>query len=110
MANYRRGVRTPKPLKRLTQNFVRPTGDMSAMSIRKQKLKAIARLPQWVSQSRHISEIIKQNWNQFLLAVKVTALKQQISNFYPQIQRTDASDHICASHRPVINVKSSLCA
>jgi len=110
MANYRRGVRTPKPLNRLTQNFVRPTGDMSAMSLRKQKLKAIARLPQWVYQSRHISEIIKQIWNQFLLAVKAIALKQQISNFYPQIQRTDASDHICASHRPVVNVKPSLCA
>jgi len=36
--------------------------------------------------------IIKQNWNQFLLVVKATALKQQISNFYPQ--STDASDHI----------------
>ena len=34
--------------------------------------------------------IMKQNWNQFLLVVKATALKQQISNFYPQIQRTDA--------------------
>ena len=26
--------------------------------------------------------IIKQNWNQFLLVVKATALKQQISNFF----------------------------
>jgi len=31
------------------------------------------------------ANIIKQNWNQFLLVVKVTALKQQISKFYPQI-------------------------
>jgi len=38
--------------------------------------------------------IIKQNWNQFLLVVKATALKQQISNFSPQIQRTHARDHI----------------
>ena len=29
--------------------------------------------------------IIKQNRNQFLLVVKATALKQQISIFYPQI-------------------------
>ena len=36
----------------------------------------------------------KQIWNQFLLVVKATALKEQISQFYPQIQRTDASDHI----------------
>ena len=50
--------------------------------------------------------IIKQNWNQFLLVVKATALKQQISNFYPHIQRSDASDHIYTSHRPVVNVKA----
>ena len=31
---------------------------------------------------------IKQNWLQFLLFVKVTALKQQIAEFYPQIHRT----------------------
>jgi len=55
--------------------------------------------------------IIKQNWNQFLLVVKATALKQQISNFYPQILRsTDASDHIYVSQRPVVNVKASFCA
>jgi len=40
---------------------------------------------------------MKQNWNQFLLVVKATALRQQISKFYPQIQRTDASDHIYVS-------------
>jgi len=34
------------------------------------------------------ANIIKQNWNQFLLVVKATALKQQISNFYPQILST----------------------
>jgi len=52
--------------------------------------------------------IIKQNWNQLLLVVKATDLKQQISN--PQIQRTNASDHIYANHRPVVNVKASFCA
>jgi len=51
--------------------------------------------------------IIKENRSQFLLVVKATALKQQISAFYPHIQRTDASDHIYASHRPVVNVKAS---
>jgi len=34
----------------------------------------------------------------------------QISNFYPQIQRIDASDHIYASHRLVVNLKASFCA
>jgi len=29
--------------------------------------------------------IIKQNWNQLLLVLKATALKQQITKFYPQI-------------------------
>jgi len=29
------------------------------------------------------------------LSCKSHALKQQITKFYPQIQRTDASDHIC---------------
>jgi len=42
-------------------------------------------------------KVIKQNWNQFLLVVKATALNQQISKFYPQIKRTDASDHVCVS-------------
>ena len=31
------------------------------------------------------ANIIKQNWNQFLLVVKAAALKQQISKFYLQI-------------------------
>ena len=48
--------------------------------------------------------IIKQSWNQFLLVVKAPNLKQRISKFYPQIQRTDASDHIYVSQWPVINV------
>jgi len=54
--------------------------------------------------------IIKQNWNQFLLVVKATALEQQISKCYPQILNTDASDHIYVSQWPVINVKASFCA
>ena len=36
------------------------------------------------------TNIIKQKWNQFLLVVKATALKQQISKFYPQIPSIDA--------------------
>jgi len=40
------------------------------------------------------ANIIKQNWNQFLLVAKATALKQQISNFYPQILSTEASFYI----------------
>jgi len=49
-----------------------------------------------------LGTIIKQNRNQFLLFVKATTLKQQISIFYPHIQRTDASDHIYVSQWPVI--------
>ena len=30
---------------------------------------------------------IEQNWQQFLFCIKAAALKQQISKFYPQIQR-----------------------
>jgi len=40
------------------------------------------------------TNIITQNWNQFLLVVKATALKQQISNFYLQILSTEASFYI----------------
>ena len=54
--------------------------------------------------------IIKQNWNQFLLVVKPPLQNSKYQIFYPQIQRTDASDHIYASHRPVVNVKASFCA
>ena len=45
-----------------------------------------------------------KNWLQFLFIVKAAILKQQISKFYPQIQRTEASDHIYFSQRPFINV------
>jgi len=34
------------------------------------------------------ANIIKQNWNQFLLVVKATALKREISKFYSQILST----------------------
>ena len=54
--------------------------------------------------------IIIRNWNHFLLVVvKATAIKQQISKFYPQIQLTDASDHIYARQWSVINAKASFC-
>jgi len=44
------------------------------------------------------------------MVVKAPALKHQISKFYPQIQRTDASDHIFVSLWPVIKVKYTFCA
>ena len=47
---------------------------------------------------------------QFLLIVKAAVWKQQISKFYPQIQRTETSDQIYFSQRPVINVKDIFCA
>ena len=50
----------------------------------------------------------KKNWLQFFV-VKATALKQQISKFYPQIQRTEASCHIDISQQSVINAKCSIC-
>jgi len=40
------------------------------------------------------ANIIKQNWNQFLLVIIAAALKQQISKFYPQILSTEASFYI----------------
>ena len=51
-----------------------------------------------------------KNWLQFLFIVKAAVLKQQISKFYPQIQRTEDSDHIYVSQRPFINVKAIFCA
>jgi len=51
-----------------------------------------------------------KNWLQFLFIVKAAILKQQISKFYPQIQCTEASDHMHFSQRPVINVKAIFCA
>ena len=51
-----------------------------------------------------------KNWLQFLFIVKAAVLKQQISKFYPQIQRTEDSDHNYFSQRPFINVKAIFCA
>ena len=51
-----------------------------------------------------------KNWRQFLFIVKAAVLKKQISKFYPQIQHTEASDHIYFSQRPFINVKATFCA
>ena len=51
-----------------------------------------------------------KNWLQFLFIVKTAVLKQQISKFYLQIQRTEASDHIYFSQRPFINVNAIFCA
>jgi len=41
--------------------------------------------------------VYKQHWHQFLFVVKATALKQQISKFYPQFRSTEASYHIYVS-------------
>jgi len=46
---------------------------------------------------------------QFFFIVKAAVLKQQILKFYPQIQRTEASNHIYFSQWPVINVKAIFC-
>ena len=46
-----------------------------------------------------------KNWLHFVFIVKAAVLNQQISKFYPQFQRTEASDHIY-----VINVKAIFCA
>jgi len=46
-----------------------------------------------------IFDLIKTKLTQLLFVVKATALKQQMSKFCPQVQRTDASDHIYASHK-----------
>jgi len=51
-----------------------------------------------------------QTWLQFLSVVKATALKQQISKFYPQIQRTDDRYYIYISQLPVTKVKASFFA
>ena len=47
-----------------------------------------------------------KNWLQFLFIVKAAVVKLQISKFYPQIQRTEASGHIYFIQRPVIHVKA----
>ena len=72
----------------------------------------------WSVSSSHTSENVaciiydykNKNWLQFLFIVKAAVLKQQISKFYPQIQRTEAIDHIYFSQRPFINVKAIFCA
>ena len=53
------------------------------------------------------ANVIKQNWNQFLLVVKATALKQQISQFYSQILSTEASFYIY--DRPVTGINVVAC-
>jgi len=52
--------------------------------------------------------LYKQNWLQFLFVVKATALKQQISELYPQILSTEASYHIYTTQWHVIKVKATL--
>ena len=60
-------------------------------------------------ETMHIINFKNKNWLQFLFIVKAAVLKQQISKFYPQIQRTEASDHIYFSQWPFINVKAIFC-
>ena len=62
------------------------------------------------SSTDDITDYKNKNWLQFLLIVKAAVLKQQISKFYPQIQRTEASDYIYFSQRPFLNVKAIFCA
>ena len=45
---------------------------------------------------------IKQHWIMFLFVIIATDLK-----YYPQIQHTDASNHICVSQWSFTNVKAS---
>jgi len=58
----------------------------------------------------YFSNYKNKNWLQFLFIVKAAVLKQQISEFYPQILSTEDSDHIYFSQRPFINVKAIFCA
>jgi len=46
----------------------------------------------------YVLKLHKQNWLQFLLAVKAAALKHQISKFYTQILCAEVSYHIYRYH------------
>ena len=69
-----------------------------------------ARLRHWLCLYIYLHYYKNKNWLQFLFIVKAAVLIQQISKFYPQIQRTEASDHIYFSQRLFINVKAIFCA
>jgi len=58
---------------------------------------------------KNIHLVTKQTGNQLPLIVKATALKQQLSKFYPQIQRTDSSTFMSVSGLSQ-NVKASFYA
>ena len=51
-----------------------------------------------------------KNWLQFLFIVKAAVLKQQISKFYPQIQRTADSFYIYERPLTEVNVIAIFCA
>ena len=78
-----------------------------------QQMRALPRC-QTTQEAEHRLAIIivlyKQKWLQFLFVVKATAVKQQISKFYPHTLSTEASYHIYTSQWPVINVKANFCA
>jgi len=48
----------------------------------------------FVDVGQHLNLNLKQNWLQFVFVVTTTTIKQQKSNFCPQIQRTEANYHI----------------
>jgi len=48
-----------------------------------------------------------KNWLQFLFFAKAAALKQQISKFYPQIHRTEASHAITYTYIKILSANSS---
>jgi len=50
-----------------------------------------------ITQTEIEKKLLKQNWFQFLFVLQATALKQQISKFYPQILGTEASCRIYTS-------------
>jgi len=56
------------------------------------------------------SRVYKRNRLQFLLVVKATILRQQISKFYSPILSIEVSYHIYTTQWPVINVKANFCA
>jgi len=55
-----------------------------------------------------LQQLCKQNWLQFLFVVKATALKVQISKFYPH-RSTEASYNIYTSQWPVMYLKLNFC-
>ena len=64
---------------------------------------------QYPATAADFNNIIKTKTCFNFFIVKAAVLEQQISKFYPQIQRIEASDHIYFGQRSV-NVKAIFCA